>query len=165
MYVWQTKKRIIKISKNNSEKSAQNPIIFACFQPILLIEFQIFISIVNITANLKNINFDMSILKNDMEKLKLSISTRWFWQWHISMEILRNINIDKISNQLEFDISNRAKRGSKPICTTNFNPVQIRWSSYIFRYCILQEKKSFFINGARTLKCLPSCCSISSLTK
>ena len=65
----------------------QNPIIFSCFQPILTffppdlsMKYRIFISIVDISANLKNIDIDK--------------------------EILENIDIDRISNRLEFGISN-----------------------------------------------------------
>ena len=42
----------------------QNPIIFACFQPVrlfpsdLLMEYQILVAIVDILANLKNIDID-----------------------------------------------------------------------------------------------------------
>ena len=57
------------------------------FSPVLLMEYRIFISIVDISANFKNIGIDIDIDK----------------------EILENIDIDKISNRLEFGISNRAK--------------------------------------------------------
>ena len=56
------------------------------FSPVLLMEYRIFISIVDISANFKNIGIDIDIDK----------------------EILENIDIDKISNRLEFGISNRA---------------------------------------------------------
>ena len=67
----------------------QNPIIFAYFQPILifippdlLMEYRIFISKVDVSANLKNIDIDK--------------------------EILESISIDKISSRLKFGILNRA---------------------------------------------------------
>ena len=71
----------------------QNLIIFACFQPILVffppdlwMKYGIFISIVNISANLENIDIDKGHSKNiDIDK-----------------EIL------EILNRLEFGISNRA---------------------------------------------------------
>ena len=79
----------------------QKTIIFACFQPILIffppdlsMKYRIFISIVDISANLKNIDIDIDkeILKNiDIDK-----------------KILANIDINKISNRLEFGISNSA---------------------------------------------------------
>ena len=72
----------------------QNPIIFACFQPILTflppdlsMKYRIFISIVDISANLTNIDIDIDIDKESLE----------------------NIDIDKISNRLEFGISNRGR--------------------------------------------------------
>ena len=83
----------------------QNPIIFACFQPILTffppdlsMKYRIFISIVDISANLKNIDIDID--KEIFENIDIDIDK----------EILENIDIDKISNRLEFGISNRAKQ-------------------------------------------------------
>ena len=61
---------------------------FGVFSPVLLMEYRIFISIVDISSNFKNIGIDIDIDK----------------------EILENIDIDKISNRLEFGISNRASR-------------------------------------------------------
>ena len=58
----------IDIDKGIIKIMVQNPIIFACFQPNLvffssdlLMEYRIFISIVNISANLKNIDTDIGI--------------------------------------------------------------------------------------------------------
>ena len=56
---------------------------FGVFSPDLWMEYRIFISNVDISANLENIDIDK--------------------------EISENIDIDKISNRLEFGISNRAK--------------------------------------------------------
>ena len=55
-------------------------------------KYRIFISIVDISANLKNIDINKEIFENiDIDK-----------------ESLENIDIDKILNRLEFGISNRA---------------------------------------------------------
>ena len=84
----------------------QNPIIFSCFQPILTffppdlsMKYRIFISIVDISANLKNIDIDID--KEILENIDIDID--------IDKEILENIDIDKIANRLEFGISNRAR--------------------------------------------------------
>ena len=81
----------------------QKTIIFACFQPILIffppdlsMKYRIFISIVDISANLKNIDIDIDIDKESLENID------------IDKAIQKNIDIDKISNRLEFGISNRA---------------------------------------------------------
>ena len=63
---------------------------FGVFSPDLWMEYRIFISIVDISANFKNIGID------------------------IDKEISENIDIDKISNRLEFGISNRAIPTSSP---------------------------------------------------
>ena len=57
---------------------------FGVFSPNLRKNYQIFISIVDISANFENIDID------------------------IDKEISENIDIDEISNRLEFGISNRA---------------------------------------------------------
>ena len=98
-------------------------------------KYRIFISIVDISANLENIDIDIN---NAILKISISISIliRLFWKilisiglfWNISISIsilirtfwkisisiskrrfLENIDIDKISNRLESGISNRAK--------------------------------------------------------
>ena len=56
---------------------------FGVFCPDLWMKYRIFILIVDISANLENIDIDK--------------------------EISENIDIDKISNRLEFGISNRAR--------------------------------------------------------
>ena len=65
---------------------------FPCFQPILVFDID--------KAILKNIDTDKWILQNiDIDKAILE---------DIDKDILENIDIDKISNRLEFGISNRA---------------------------------------------------------
>ena len=127
----------------------QNPIIFACFQPILTffppdlsMKYRILISIVDISANLKNIDIDID--KESLENIDIDIDIDKAIQKNIDIdididkeilvnididididkevlenididididkEILENIDIDKISNRLEFGISNRAQR-------------------------------------------------------
>ena len=135
----------------------QNPIIFACFQPILtffppdlLMKYRIFISTVDISANLKNIDIDIDIDKEIFENIDIDIDKEVLENIDIDIdkeilknididididkdilenidididkeilenididididkEILENIDIDKISNRLEFGISNRA---------------------------------------------------------
>ena len=49
-------------------------------------------------ANLKNIDIDIDIDKEVLENIDIDID--------IDKEILENIDIDKISNRLEFGISN-----------------------------------------------------------
>ena len=89
----------------------QNPIIFACFQPILtffppdlLMKYRIFISTVDISANLKNIDIDKEIFEN----IDIDIDKEVSENIAIDKEILAKIDIDKISNRLEFGILNRA---------------------------------------------------------
>ena len=71
-----------------------------------------FISIVDISTNLKNIDIDKAILKNididiDKEILEnIDIDIDKEILENIDKEILENIDIDKISNRLEFGISN-----------------------------------------------------------
>ena len=111
----------------------QNPIIFACFQPILtffppdlLMKYRIFISTVDISANLKNIDIDIDIDidkeifenididididKELLENIDIDIDIDKLILENIDIdidkEILENIDIDKISNRLEFGISN-----------------------------------------------------------
>ena len=95
-------------------------------------EYRIFISIVDISANLKNIDIDKEIFENididiDKESLEnidinididkailknididVDIDKENLVNIDIDKEILENIDIDKISNRLEFGISNRA---------------------------------------------------------
>ena len=72
---------------------------FGVFSPDLWMEYRIFISIVDISANLENIDIDKVILKIS---ISISISIRLFWKISIS-----------ISNRLEFGISNRATSNSQ----------------------------------------------------
>ena len=80
----------------------QNPIIFSCFQPILTffppdlsMKYRIFISIVDISANLKNIDIDID--KEIFENIDIDID--------IDKESLENIAIDKaILKNIEIDI-------------------------------------------------------------
>ena len=53
---------------------------FGVFSPVLWLEYRIFISIVDISANLENIDIDKAILK-------ISISIRLFWKISISISI------------------------------------------------------------------------------
>ena len=71
---------------------------FGFFPPDLWRKYRIFISIVDISANLKNIDIDIDIDKEILENIDTDIDK----------EIFENIDIDKISNRLEFGISNRA---------------------------------------------------------
>ena len=142
----------------------QNPIIFSCFQPILTcfppdlsMKYRIFISIVDISANLKNIDIDIDIDKESLENIDIDkailknidididkeilvnididididkevlenidididkdILENINIDIDIDKEILENIDIDKISNRLEFGISNRARNGPKKATT------------------------------------------------
>ena len=112
------------------------------FSPVLLMEYRIFISIVDISANLKNIGIDIDIDKEILENIDIDIDIDKDILENIDIdinidkeilenidididivkdslenidivididkEILENIDIDKISNRLEFGISNRA---------------------------------------------------------
>jgi len=53
---------------------------FGVFSPVLWMEYRIFISIVDISANLENIDIDKAILK-------ISISIRLFWKILILISI------------------------------------------------------------------------------
>ena len=101
----------------------QNPIIFACFQPILtffppdlLMKYRIFISTVDISENLKNIDIDIDnskkywhhIDKRIWQNIDIDIEKAIMKNIAIDKETLENIDIDKILNRLEFGISNRA---------------------------------------------------------
>ena len=55
---------------------------FGVFSPDLWMEYRIFISIVDISANLENIDIDI-----DKAILKISISIRLFWKISISISI------------------------------------------------------------------------------
>ena len=61
---------------------------FGVFSPDLLMEYRIFISIVDISANLENIDIDKAILK-----ILISISIRLFWKISISIGLFWNISI------------------------------------------------------------------------
>ena len=58
------------------------------FCPDLWMKYRIFISIVDISANLENIDIDKAILK-----ISISISTRLFWKISISIGLFWNISI------------------------------------------------------------------------
>ena len=57
---------------------------FGVFPPDLWMEYRIFISIVDISANLENIDIDKAILKI---LILISISIRLFWKILISISI------------------------------------------------------------------------------
>ena len=92
------------------------------FCPDLWMKYRIFISIVDISANLKNIDIDKAILENidiDIDRavleyidIDIDIDKEFLENIDIDIdidkEISENIDIDKISNRLEFGISNRA---------------------------------------------------------
>ena len=59
---------------------------FGVFSPDLWMEYRIFISIVDISANLENIDIDIDI-DNAILKLSISISIRLFWKISISISI------------------------------------------------------------------------------
>ena len=61
---------------------------FGVFSPDLWMEYRIFISIVDISANLENIAIDI-----DKAILKISISIRRFWKISISIRIFWKISI------------------------------------------------------------------------
>ena len=71
-------------------------------------EYQIFISIVNISANFKNIGININIDKEILENIDIVIDYEVLENIDIDKEILENIAIDKILNRFEFGISNRA---------------------------------------------------------
>ena len=56
------------------------------FSPVLLMEYRIFISIVDISANFKNIGIDIDIDKEILENIDIDID--------IDKDILENIDID-----------------------------------------------------------------------
>ena len=76
---------------------------FGVFSPDLWMEYRIFISIVDISANLENINIDKAILKNiDIDKAileNIDIDRAVLENIDIDKEILENIAIAKISNR------------------------------------------------------------------
>ena len=74
-------------------------------------EYRIFISIVDISANLKNIDIDIDkkIFENIDIDIDIDKESLENIDIDIDEEILENIDIDKISNRLEFGISNRAR--------------------------------------------------------
>ena len=63
---------------------------FGVFSPVLWMEYRIFISIVDISANLENIDIDIDI---DKAILKISISIRLFWKISISIGLFWKISI------------------------------------------------------------------------
>ena len=84
---------------------------FGVFSPDLLMEYRIFISIVDISTNLKNGDIDKGILENIIINKaipkNIDIDKEILENNDIHKEILENINIDEILNRLEFGISNR----------------------------------------------------------
>ena len=73
---------------------------FGVFSPDLWMEYRIFISIVDISANLENIDIDIdkAILKISISirlfwKISISISIRLFWKISISIRRFRKISI------------------------------------------------------------------------
>ena len=64
--------------------------LFGVFPPVLWLEYWIFISIVDISANLENIDIDIDI---DRAILKISISIRLFWKISISIGLFWKISI------------------------------------------------------------------------
>ena len=69
-------------------------------------KYWIFISTVDISANLKNIDIDIDIDKEVLENIDIDKEVLENIDIHIDKEILENIDIDKILNWLEFGISN-----------------------------------------------------------
>ena len=62
---------------------------------------------------MENIDIDIDIDKEILENIDIDIDI------DIDKDILENIDIDKISNRLEFGISNRASPHPTPILNTN----------------------------------------------
>ena len=60
--------------------------LFGCFSPVLLMEYWIFISIVDISSNFKNIGIDIDIDKEILENIDIDFD--------IDKDILENIDID-----------------------------------------------------------------------
>ena len=101
----------------------------------MLTDYRIFISIVNISANLTNIDIDIDIKKESLENTDIDIDKEILenidtdidsaneileninidkeilenMDIDIDKEVLENIDTDKISNRLEFGISNRGR--------------------------------------------------------
>ena len=69
-------------------------------------KYRIFISIVDISANLKNIDTDKEIFENIDIDIDIDKEVLENINIDIDKEILENIDIDKISNRLDFGISN-----------------------------------------------------------
>ena len=84
---------------------------FGVFFSDLLIRYRKFISIVDISANLRNIDIYIDIDKEILENIDIDIDLEILKNIDIDIdkEILQNIDIDKISNRFKFGISNRAK--------------------------------------------------------
>ena len=105
------------------------------FPPDLWMKYRILISIVDISANLENIdidididkaileNIDINIYRVVLEYINIDIDKEFLENIDIDIdidkEISENIDIDKILNRLEFGISNRARVGplKKTPCT------------------------------------------------
>ena len=83
---------------------------FGVYSLDLWVKYRIFISIVNISANFKNIGIDIDIYKEILENIDIDkdILENSDIDIDINKEILVNIDIDKILNRLDFGISNRA---------------------------------------------------------
>ena len=59
---------------------------------------------------LENINIDIDIKKENLENIDIDSDRKFFEIAILILEILQNIDIDKILNRLEFGMSNRATR-------------------------------------------------------
>ena len=86
------------------------------FCPDLWMKYRIFISIVDISANLENIDIDIDIDKDNLKNIDIDIDIDMAILENIDIDIdidkgiLQNIDIDKISYRLGFGISNTPTR-------------------------------------------------------
>ena len=76
-------------------------------------KYRIFISIVDISANLKNIDIDIDKEIFENIDIDIDIDKEVLENIDIDKENLENIDIDKISNRLEFGISNSTSDQTK----------------------------------------------------
>ena len=97
---------------------------FGVFPPDLLMEYRIFKSIVDISANLKNIDMDIDIDKDNLKNIDFDIDIDMAILENIDIDIdivkgiLQNIDIDKISYRLGFGISNTPSPRPPSPCPT-----------------------------------------------